>query len=288
MDPFPLPQIDLANQNLSIQFCRTRRRQLKKVSPCGNWTPEEDQLLLNLVENSTEKKHWQGMASKFQNKTPQQIMNRYNKVVNPSLVKGNWTKEEDESLVDWVKNHGEKEWTKIASKLPGRIGKQCRERWFNCLKPNIKRSGWTEEEDEKIIELQSKFGNKWAKIAEFIEGRTDNQIKNRWNSVLKKKIVIPQDIIAVSDKETDKNSQTKQDETVQVENANNSSQEQNNNYTQAEKQNETEGNNDTQTNDISTQPENDPNPNQGNNTIIHVEYNIIPENCIIPPKANVV
>lgn len=209
MDPFPLPQINSNPNKISFQVCRTRRRSLKKIAQYGNWTPEEDQLLINLVDSSTEKKHWQGMAAKFQNKTPQQIMNRWNKVVNPSLVKGSWTQEEDENLIEWVRKHGEKEWTKIASQLPGRIGKQCRERWINCLKPNIKRSQWTEEEDNKIIELQSKFGNKWAKIAEFIEGRTDNQIKNRWNSVLKRKIMEPQEDITNS--QAEKNSNTKID-----------------------------------------------------------------------------
>ncbi|KAK8870588.1 hypothetical protein M9Y10_008474 [Tritrichomonas musculus] len=186
MEPFTLPEITINPQKISVQLCRTRKRMMKMPSS-GKWTPEEDRLLITLVESSPEKKHWQGMAVQFHDKTPQQLMNRWNKVINPSLVKGNWTQEEDEILKEWVNNNGEHFWSKVAAKLPGRIGKQCRERWFNCLKPNIKKSEWTEEEDNKIIELQSTFGNKWAKIAELVEGRTDNQIKNRWNSVLKKK-----------------------------------------------------------------------------------------------------
>ena len=204
METFILPQINIPPPARSISHSQSpqpqfqphsfkynrprRKRQVKKIPATGNWTPEEDKLLMNLVEGSTEKKHWQTMATYFVNKTPQQIMNRWNKVINPSLVKGNWTQEEDAILTNWVHHHGEKGWTKVASRLPGRIGKQCRERWVNCLKPNIKRSEWTEEEDNKIIELQSTLGNKWAKMAEIIEGRTDNQIKNRWNSVLKKKL----------------------------------------------------------------------------------------------------
>lgn len=205
METFVLPQINITPQISSLTHSISpqpqfqphsfkynrpkRKRQEKKIPTAGSWTPEEDKLLMSLVEGSTEKKHWQTMAPYFLNKTPQQIMNRWNKVINPSLIKGNWTQEEDAVLTNWVHHHGEKGWTKVASRLPGRIGKQCRERWVNCLKPNIKRTEWTEEEDNKIIELQATIGNKWAKMAEVIEGRTDNQIKNRWNSVLKKKLM---------------------------------------------------------------------------------------------------
>lgn len=204
METFILPQINFTPQLTSPSYSQSpqpqfqphsfkynrprRKRQAKTVPTTGNWTPEEDKLLMSLVEGSAEKKHWQTMSSYFINKTPQQIMNRWNKVINPSLVKGNWTQEEDAILTNWVHIHGEKGWTKVASRLPGRIGKQCRERWVNCLKPNIKRTEWTEEEDNMIIKLQATIGNKWAKMAEAIEGRTDNQIKNRWNSVLKKKM----------------------------------------------------------------------------------------------------
>lgn len=289
MDPFPLPQINLESQKISFQFCRTRRRQMKKISPYGNWTPEEDQLLLSLVDSSTEKKHWQGMAEKFQNKTPQQIMNRWNKVVNPSLVKGNWTQEEDSSLIDWVKKHGEKEWTKIASQLPGRIGKQCRERWFNCLKPNIKRSGWTEEEDNLIIELQSKYGNKWAQIAELIEGRTDNQVKNRWNSVLKKKIASKDNHFITL---TENNSHTKNDENNHIESIDNIQEnippQINNSNPQVNTLNTIENNNEfkpEETNNLNAQLEGS-NSNIEKNKFIRVEVSINPENNATPSKGN--
>ncbi|OHS94672.1 Myb-like DNA-binding domain containing protein [Tritrichomonas foetus] len=166
----------------------TRKRETNAKSNSGTWTAEEDELLKMLVEKTPHKKKWQTMAAHFNGKTAQQIMNRWNKVLNPNLIKGNWTPEEDEILKQWVQEKGEKYWTKVAKQLPGRIGKQCRERWMNCLKPDINKKGWTEEEDQQIIQLQSTYGNKWAKMAEIMHGRTDNQIKNRWNSVLKKRI----------------------------------------------------------------------------------------------------
>lgn len=187
METFFLPLIDESEPLDSDLLHPTRKRESSKQFQSASWSLEEDNLLRTLMNEIPSKKRWVTMSSHFVDKTPQQIMNRWNKVLNPQLVKGNWTKEEDEILTQWVHEHGESGWTKIAAQLPGRIGKQCRERWTNCLKPDIKKTNWTEEEDNLIIKLQATLGNKWAKMAEFVEGRTDNQIKNRWNSVLKKK-----------------------------------------------------------------------------------------------------
>ncbi|KAF8112236.1 hypothetical protein N665_0065s0021 [Sinapis alba] len=104
--------------------------------------------------------------------------------------KGAWTKEEDDKLVSYIKSHGEGCWRSLprsAGLL--RCGKSCRLRWINYLRPDLKRGNFTLEEDDLIIKLHSLLGNKWSLIATRLPGRTDNEIKNYWNTHVKRKLL---------------------------------------------------------------------------------------------------
>ncbi|MED6186457.1 hypothetical protein PIB30_066861 [Stylosanthes scabra] len=104
--------------------------------------------------------------------------------------KGTWTPEEDKKLIAYVTRYGCWNW-RLLPKFAGleRCGKSCRLRWLNYLRPNIKRGNYTPQEEETIIKLHQKFGNRWSLIAANLPGRTDNEVKNHWHTALKKRFV---------------------------------------------------------------------------------------------------
>ncbi|XP_030551415.1 myb-related protein 308-like [Rhodamnia argentea] len=105
------------------------------------------------------------------------------------MNKGAWSKEEDERLIAYIKRHGEGCWRSLP-KAAGllRCGKSCRLRWINYLRPDLRRGNFSDDEDELIITLHSLLGNKWSLIAARLPGRTDNEIKNYWNTHIKRKL----------------------------------------------------------------------------------------------------
>ncbi|GKV22877.1 hypothetical protein SLEP1_g32694 [Rubroshorea leprosula] len=105
--------------------------------------------------------------------------------------KGLWTEEEDRILSEYVRVHGRGHWNRIP-KLTGlkRCGKSCRMRWLNYLSPNVKHGDFSEEEEDLVVRLHKLLGNRWSLIAGRMPGRTDNQVKNFWNTRLRKKLGI--------------------------------------------------------------------------------------------------
>ena len=105
-----------------------------------------------------------------------------------------WLPEEDEALRAVVEARGAKAWSIVAREvnkavhqgIPIRQGKQCRERYFNHIDPNLKRDKWSPDEDLLVMEQQQKIGNRWSEIAKFLPGRTENQVKNRFKGLLKR------------------------------------------------------------------------------------------------------
>ncbi|KAL6969924.1 hypothetical protein U1Q18_029634 [Sarracenia purpurea var. burkii] len=104
--------------------------------------------------------------------------------------KGAWSKQEDQKLIDYIRRHGEGGWRTLPQSAGLlRCGKSCRLRWNNYLRPDLKRGNFAEDEEDLIIKLHALLGNRWSLIAGRLPGRTDNEVKNYWNSHLRRKLI---------------------------------------------------------------------------------------------------
>lgn len=179
------PDNYLAADEIAISGVKKRK---SRTVVHEKWSKEEDKRLSDAVKKYGAK-NWKKIASEVGgSRNDVQCLHRWRKVISPELVKGPWTPDEDMIIMKAVRDAGDVnniKWCEVAAKLKGRIGKQCRERYLNYLDQNIKKSEWTDEEDKILFELQRVIGNRWCEIAKVLPGRSENNIKNRFNSKAK-------------------------------------------------------------------------------------------------------
>jgi hypothetical protein len=131
---------------------------------------------------------WNDIAANFYDRTAIDCLTTWQTITNPPVIKGkgSWTADEDTILREKRALYGRK-WAKIAAHLPGRQGKQCRERFVNHLDPELKKGEWTDDEEAILIAMHEHHGNRWANISKQLPGRSDNDVKNHWYSTIQRK-----------------------------------------------------------------------------------------------------
>jgi hypothetical protein len=151
-----------------------------------NWSEEDDQILLHFIATS-KNKNWKKISQILKTKTPQQCSYRYNKLIR-SENRRKWNRNEDILLLDLFETIGSN-WSEISKSMAGRSPFEIQERFEEKLNPNLKRSKFEREEDDKILLLHERYGNQWNEISKSFKDRNAAMIKNRYYSFLKKKIL---------------------------------------------------------------------------------------------------
>ncbi|XP_039939276.1 snRNA-activating protein complex subunit 4 [Hirundo rustica] len=151
------------------------------------WTKDEDQMLLELVQEMRVGNHipYKKIAYYMEGRDSAQLIYRWTKSVDPSLKKGRWTPEEDGMLMAAVKKYREKEWYKVRTEVPGRSDAQCRDRYLKALHWDLKKGKWSSKEEEQLIELVQKHGlGHWTRIASELPHRTGSQCRSKWSLMI--------------------------------------------------------------------------------------------------------
>jgi Myb-like DNA-binding domain len=154
------------------------------------WTQHEHQRLKSLVEQyRNTAPPWNEICTSFFDRSATDCLAAWQSITNPPLIKGkgSWTPEEDQMILK-LRHHYGRKWAQIATHLPGRQGKQCRERFVNHLDPELRKGEWSHEEEALLISLHQQHGNKWATICKHLPGRSDNDTKNHWYSNIQRRI----------------------------------------------------------------------------------------------------
>ncbi|XP_039518035.1 snRNA-activating protein complex subunit 4 isoform X2 [Pimephales promelas] len=178
----------LGTNRTAFMCFQTYQRYISKTFRRKEWTPEEDQILKDLVEKMRIGNFipYMQMSYFMVGRDGSQLAYRWSSVLDPSLKKGPWSKEEDQMLRNAVAKYGTREWGKIKAEVPGRTDSACRDRYLDCLQENVKKGPWSEEEVELLKQMVEKYGvGKWSKIASEIPNRVDCQCLNKWKLMTK-------------------------------------------------------------------------------------------------------
>jgi len=152
------------------------------------WLAKEDEALRKAVEKYGPD-DWDRIAAEVPRRTKQQCKMHWRYTLDPSLVKGAWSKEEDELLIKTIRKYRSTEdvnWNEVTKCIKGRLVKQVKERWFQHLDPNIKRDLWTPEEDARLLEYAAILNCRWAPISRELHGRTEHAVKCRYKKLTKR------------------------------------------------------------------------------------------------------
>uniref|UniRef100_A0A7S4AL55 Uncharacterized protein n=1 Tax=Pseudo-nitzschia australis TaxID=44445 RepID=A0A7S4AL55_9STRA len=167
----------------------------KRGSGVFSWSKEDDTRLTEIMKKYKNPRDWEPIAKEHgMGKSAKDCHERWIRYLKPGVRKGQWTDQEDSIVIDAVQNSSEQpftRWSDLAQRLPGRVGKQIRDRWVNHLNPNINHLPFSRDDDLKLWEGHKKLGKRWVEIStkSFNSTRSENHIKNRWYSASFKKFI---------------------------------------------------------------------------------------------------